>query len=300
MATYRELQRSPPRGCLFHRRRTAAPGSPGDAGGRSRAGTAGQAGRCQPLGTGRACRQRARIGGAGRCSSCVATPLHYLRESLTSPTNLAVFLPIFDDGTVPARLLGAVDLFGLWWVWLLALGLHAAAGRPARRYLGDCWSSIWAWRLPWPVSWRSQEGLSVFRKKWVWAVLVVAVIGGIAAFWFNRRQDKGITVTAETIQRRDLEAIVSASGKIEPQKTVNISAQSMGRVTRLAVERGRPCQGRPVPAADRRGGGGGGGAARRGGGGRRPDGAGAVTRVPAERPGQPRARRVSRSSGSRS
>ena len=65
----------------------------------------------------------------------VATPLHYLLESLTSPTNLAVFLPIFDDGTVPARLLGAVDLFGLWWVCLLALGLHAAAGRPARRYL---------------------------------------------------------------------------------------------------------------------------------------------------------------------
>ena len=78
----------------------------------------------------------------------------------------------------------------------------------------------------------------MFRKKWVWAVLVVAAIGGIAAFWFNRRQDQGTTVTAETIQRRDLEAIVSASGKIEPQKTVNISAQSMGRVTRLAVNEG--------------------------------------------------------------
>jgi hypothetical protein len=66
----------------------------------------------------------------------VAAPLQYLRESLTSPTNLAAFLPMFDEGTVPARLLGAVDLFGLWWVWLLALGLHAATGRPARRYLG--------------------------------------------------------------------------------------------------------------------------------------------------------------------
>lgn len=78
----------------------------------------------------------------------------------------------------------------------------------------------------------------MFRKKWVWAVLVIAVIGGLTAFWFSRRQDKGITVSAETIQRRDLEAIVSASGKIEPQKTVNISAQTMGRVTRLAVNEG--------------------------------------------------------------
>ena len=65
----------------------------------------------------------------------IATPLHYLRESLSSPTNLAVFLPMFDEGTVPARILGAVDVFGLWWLWLLALGVHAAAGKPARRYL---------------------------------------------------------------------------------------------------------------------------------------------------------------------
>ncbi|MCC7177595.1 MAG: efflux RND transporter periplasmic adaptor subunit [Acidobacteria bacterium] len=78
----------------------------------------------------------------------------------------------------------------------------------------------------------------MLRRKWVWVVLVLAVAGGIVAFISSRRQDRGITVTAETIQRRDLEAIVSASGKIEPQKTVNISAQSMGRVTRLAVNEG--------------------------------------------------------------
>ena len=35
-----------------------------------------------------------------------------------------------------------------------------------------------------------------------------------------------------------MSAIVSASGKIDPKKTVNISAQSMGRVTRLAVNEG--------------------------------------------------------------
>jgi hypothetical protein len=66
----------------------------------------------------------------------VAAPLHYLRESLTSPTNLAVFLPGVEDGTVAARLFGAIDLFGLWWIWLLAIGVAAATGRPARRYVG--------------------------------------------------------------------------------------------------------------------------------------------------------------------
>jgi hypothetical protein len=66
----------------------------------------------------------------------VATPLHYLRESITSPTNLAVIGPGFGDGTLPARLLGSIELFGLWWLWLLAVGVAEATGRPARRYFG--------------------------------------------------------------------------------------------------------------------------------------------------------------------
>ena len=68
----------------------------------------------------------------------------------------------------------------------------------------------------------------MFRKKWFWIILALVVIGGGAAAAFARRGDTGITVTVETIQKRDLEAIVSASGKIDPKKTVNISAQTMG------------------------------------------------------------------------
>ncbi|MEZ5283324.1 MAG: efflux RND transporter periplasmic adaptor subunit [Vicinamibacterales bacterium] len=78
----------------------------------------------------------------------------------------------------------------------------------------------------------------MLRKKWLWALVGLILVGVIAGVVVSRRQDRGITVTAETIQKRDLEAIVSASGKIEPQRTVNISAQSMGRVTRLAVNEG--------------------------------------------------------------
>jgi len=65
----------------------------------------------------------------------VATPLHFMRESLTSPTNVGGLLPMLDEGSLPARWLGSIDVFGLWWVWLLAMGLAAASGRPARRYL---------------------------------------------------------------------------------------------------------------------------------------------------------------------
>jgi HlyD family secretion protein len=78
----------------------------------------------------------------------------------------------------------------------------------------------------------------VFRRKWLLVVIALVVIGGIAAAVLSRRRDEGVTVSSESIYKRDLEAIVTASGKIDPKKTVNISAQSMGRVTRLAVKEG--------------------------------------------------------------
>ena len=65
----------------------------------------------------------------------VATPLHYVQESLTSPTTVAGLLRTFDEGSWPARLFGTIDVFGLWWMWLLSLGLAAATGKPGRQYL---------------------------------------------------------------------------------------------------------------------------------------------------------------------
>jgi Yip1-like protein len=52
-----------------------------------------------------------------------STPLNYARESLSSPTTLTAVLPFFDDNTFAARLLGSVDLFYVWWITNLAIGL---------------------------------------------------------------------------------------------------------------------------------------------------------------------------------
>jgi len=88
----------------------------------------------------------------------IATPVHYAYESLTSPTNLAGILRLFDEGTWPARLFGTIDVFGLWWMWLLSLGLAAATARPASRY--------W-WRL-----------LAVYVGVAALVAAVFAVLGG--------------------------------------------------------------------------------------------------------------------------
>jgi hypothetical protein len=64
----------------------------------------------------------------------LATPLHYVRESLTSPLNMAAILPLMEEGTLPARFFGTLDFFALWWVGLLALSLSVLAGRRMGRY----------------------------------------------------------------------------------------------------------------------------------------------------------------------
>ncbi len=53
----------------------------------------------------------------------IAAPVNYARESLGGATSLGSVMPAFGDSTFPARLLGAVDLFVVWWLVLVALGL---------------------------------------------------------------------------------------------------------------------------------------------------------------------------------
>lgn len=65
----------------------------------------------------------------------LATPMHYVRESLTSPFNLAAVLPLMEEGTLRTRFFGSVDVFAVWWAGLMALGLAVLTGRPARKYV---------------------------------------------------------------------------------------------------------------------------------------------------------------------
>ena len=42
---------------------------------------------------------------------------------MSSATNLAVVLPMIDENSFIGRLLGMIDLFLVWWVVVLAIGL---------------------------------------------------------------------------------------------------------------------------------------------------------------------------------
>ena len=76
------------------------------------------------------------------------------------------------------------------------------------------------------------------KKKALIAIAVLLVAAAVVGANFYFRKDKGLPVTTEAIRARDLEAVVSASGKIQPKRLVNISADTPGRVVDLAVNEG--------------------------------------------------------------
>ena len=76
------------------------------------------------------------------------------------------------------------------------------------------------------------------RKKILIGVGIVVVLGAVAFANFRFKRTEGVTVNTEGVQKRKLDAIVSASGKIQPKRFVNISADTSGRVTDLAVNEG--------------------------------------------------------------
>jgi HlyD family secretion protein len=75
--------------------------------------------------------------------------------------------------------------------------------------------------------------------KWGIAVGVLAalVVGGLAVRK-QRKANEATEVRLEQVAQRDLVAVVTASGKIEPETKVDVSADVTGRILKIAVKEG--------------------------------------------------------------
>jgi len=78
------------------------------------------------------------------------------------------------------------------------------------------------------------------KRKIIWGVVILAVLGGIGAFAMSKRGPKPKGVQIAKVERQDLQAKVSANGKIQATKKVDISATVPGQVVQLAVQEGDP------------------------------------------------------------
>ena len=55
----------------------------------------------------------------------VVAPLNYMQESLASPVTLNQLFGMFDEASPLARFFALIDLFMLWWIVVLAIGVAA-------------------------------------------------------------------------------------------------------------------------------------------------------------------------------
>jgi hypothetical protein len=62
-------------------------------------------------------------GAIGVLAQLFVVPMNYFRGTMTSATNLGVLLPMMPEGSFGARFLGMIDIFIIWQVIVLAIGL---------------------------------------------------------------------------------------------------------------------------------------------------------------------------------
>jgi hypothetical protein len=63
----------------------------------------------------------------------VSAPVNFAREATGSATSLGLWFPALDTASFAGRFVGALDVFVIWWVVLLAMGVGILYGRQTRR-----------------------------------------------------------------------------------------------------------------------------------------------------------------------
>ena len=76
------------------------------------------------------------------------------------------------------------------------------------------------------------------KKKVIIGVVVGLVVVVFIVANLVGKREKSVEVETEEIAKRSLQALVTASGQIQPKKSVNVSANTMGKVVELAVAEG--------------------------------------------------------------
>lgn len=77
------------------------------------------------------------------------------------------------------------------------------------------------------------------KTKFILIGVGVIVMGGFVTLSVSRNRQPSVEVRLEKVQRRDLVSIVTASGKIQPQRSVDVSSDITGRIVDLPVVEGQ-------------------------------------------------------------
>ena len=85
------------------------------------------------------------------------------------------------------------------------------------------------------------DGISLFLVLLTTLLGVVVVLGVIVtASLLSRAKPKGEEVYMAKAEKRDVISVVTASGRVQPRKKVNVQSQVMGEIVKLPVKEGDP------------------------------------------------------------
>jgi HlyD family secretion protein len=76
------------------------------------------------------------------------------------------------------------------------------------------------------------------KRKFLFIGLGVVVLGALVALSAAKRRQPTVQVRLEKVAKRDLVSIVTASGKVQPKKKVDVSSDITGRIVALPVKEG--------------------------------------------------------------
>jgi HlyD family secretion protein len=77
------------------------------------------------------------------------------------------------------------------------------------------------------------------KRKWIWIVLAVIIVGGLVAANLMKDRTKKVEVVTDKAVRGELVETVSASGKIQPYMEVKVSAKVTAEIIELPVVEGQ-------------------------------------------------------------
>ncbi len=76
------------------------------------------------------------------------------------------------------------------------------------------------------------------RKRYFVFIGVAALVAALVIVNLRAREKRALAVQTEDVAKRDITMVISASGSVRPKRKVDISASSIGKVTRVAVKEG--------------------------------------------------------------
>jgi HlyD family secretion protein len=76
------------------------------------------------------------------------------------------------------------------------------------------------------------------KRKHVLFIALAVVVVVLVLVNLRARRERALPVQAEAVTKRDLSMVISASGSIRPKRSVDVSASTIGKVTKVAVKEG--------------------------------------------------------------